>query len=215
MRPSFLSTLVVDFARGWFDDFLCHVCDHLCLVRIVEYVQHATTSTDHDVHPALPERRAPTVADAAPALARGPRPLPSPEAIGGGARSRPLTLCGSLRSDLARRCWRHRRRGPPGLLGTLPGQIGRSLRLRGRMSTGSDGGDTRRPASGPAFGGAARSWFVLVQPCRRRRLRGVRPSWHRPPAPRPPRALVDVVTTTWPGDAPPGEAALRDAARSG
>ena len=61
---------------------------------------------------------------------------------------------------------------------TLAGEIGRSPRLRGRTSTGSGGGDTRRPAAGPAFGGAARSWSVLVQPCRPRSAL---------PAPAPPR----------------------------
>ena len=82
---------------------------YLCLRRIVKYMQLATTTTDHDVRQALPERRASTVADAAPALARGPRPLLSPEAVGGGARSRHLTLCGSLRSAPSRRCQRRRR----------------------------------------------------------------------------------------------------------
>ena len=127
-------------------------------------MQYATTTTDHDVHPALPERRAPTVADTAPALARGPRPLPSPEAVGGGARSRPLTLCGSLRSDLARRCWCHRRRGPPGLLVTLPGQIGRCPRLRRPISTTTDGGDARGRRTRPRSASPASSGRSSVGP---------------------------------------------------
>ena len=84
--PFSLTLVVLTLRVGIFVSCLYLVCDHLCLVRIVKYAQHHTTTLTMTSAPALLERRAPTVADAAPALARGPRPLPSPEAVGGVAR---------------------------------------------------------------------------------------------------------------------------------
>ena len=140
------------------------VCDHLCLVCIVKYAQHPTTTLTMTSAPALPERRAPTVADATPALARGPRPLPSPEAVGGGARSRPLTLCGLLRSDLARHCSCHRRRGRRASWGRFPARsagprgVGDGCRPEpppGTLDVGDSGRVKRRRAADPTHSTSA------------------------------------------------------------
>ena len=140
------------------------VCDHLCLVRIVKYAQHPTTTLSMTSAPAVLERHALTVADAAPALARGPRPLPSPEAGGGGERSRPLTLCGSLRSDLARRWWCHRRRGRRASWGRFPARsagprgVGDGCRPEpppGTLDVGDSGRAGRRRAVAPTHSSSA------------------------------------------------------------
>ena len=83
----------------------------------------------------------------------------------------------------------------PDLLEALPCEIGRRFGDGHRPEAAAEtpGGRQQGPhsAAPPDPGPSSFSPAVLVQPCRRRRLRGIRPSWHRPPAPRPPRALVD------------------------